>query len=135
MFFIWNLKKSQFIFSCGKFHLNIRIVYNFLYFPFLTIRTYIILCPSEKFLAISSPSTGTNITNTHCHSQHSPLLLFYQHPFSYIICSKCKHFNFFPNSHDRRQLTLLIFSDCDRKYTDTLMSQIISPLKTNRAFV
>jgi len=69
----------------------------------------------KMFLSRTSPSTVTNITNTHCHSQHSPLLLFYQHPFSYIICSKSEHFHQFPNSHDRRQLTVIIFSDCDRK--------------------
>jgi hypothetical protein len=62
-----------------------------------------------------TPSTLTNITNSHCHSQHSPLLLFYLHPFSYIICSTSQHFNQFPNSHDSRQLTVIIFSDCDRK--------------------
>jgi len=72
--------------------------------------------PSKKILARSSPSTVTKIFNTHSQSQHSPLLLFYQHQFSYIICSKSEHFHQFPNSHDRRQLTVIIFSDCDQKY-------------------
>jgi hypothetical protein len=112
------IKKNQITLFCLKIYLKyiiIWIFYNFLFFPFPTIRIYSILCPLKKFLAISSPSTVTNITNTHSHSQYLPLLLFYQHPFSYIICSKSEHFHQFPNSQYRRQLTVIIFSDCDRK--------------------
>jgi hypothetical protein len=36
-------------------------------------------------------------------------------PIRFIIYSKSEHFHQFPNSHDRRQLTVIIFSDCDRK--------------------
>ena len=113
-----GIEKMQFTFSCGKFFLNIllsQFFYKFLYFPFLILRLYTIMCPSETFPVINSSSTVTNITNTHCHSQHSPLLLFYQHQFSYIIFNKSEHFHQFPNSHDRRQLTAIIFNDCDRK--------------------
>ena len=64
-------------------------------------------CHSQHSLSLT---TLTVTCNTHCHSQHSPLLPFYQHPFSYIICGKSEHFHYFPNSHDRKQLKLIIFS-------------------------
>ena len=36
------------------------------------------------------------------HSQHSPFLLFHQHKFSYIICSRSVHLLYFPLSHDAK---------------------------------
>jgi hypothetical protein len=106
---------------------SLCVLYSFI---FLSIPSeFIPFCALLKtYFTGSSPPTVTNITNTHCHSQLSPLLLFYQHPFSYIICSNSQHFHQFPNLHDRRQLTVIIFSDCDRKCTYTLMSQIITGL-------
>ena len=65
----------------------------------------------KTFLARSSPSTVTNVTNTHFHSQHLPIIQFYQQPFTYVICSKSEHCHSFPNSHDRRQLTLIMLSE------------------------
>jgi hypothetical protein len=100
-----------------------RPVVGIKYMYFVTSFTFLSL-PSEftpffallkMFLSRTSPYTVTNITNIHYHSQNLPLLLFYQHPFSYIICSNSEHFNHIPTSHDRRQLTVIIFSDCDRK--------------------
>ena len=109
-----EFKKIQFISFLWKFSIKytiIRIFLNSLYFPFPTLRIYTILCPSENFLARSSRSTVTNITNTHSHSQRSPFLLFYQPPLSYFICSKSDQFHSFPNSHDRRQLTVIMLSE------------------------
>ena len=71
----------------------IRNFYNFFIF-FSVPSDFIPFCALLKtFLARFSPPTVTTITNTHCHSQHSFLLPFYQHPFSYIICSKSGHFH------------------------------------------
>jgi len=108
----------QFIFYGGKFPLCILLFEFFItLFIFLSLPSDVLpfFALQKCFLAITSPSTVTNITNTHSHSQHSPLPLFYQHPFSYINCCNSEHFHQFPNSHDRRQLTVIIFSDCDRK--------------------
>jgi len=74
-----------------------------IYFKYMIIHTYFITClislsiPSDfipfcallkTFFAISSPFPVPNITNTHFHSQHSPIIPFYRNPFSYVICSK-----------------------------------------------
>jgi len=91
-----GIEKIQFIFSCGKFLLNILLSKCFMTsYIFLSVPSHFMsFCALLKtFLAITSPSVVTNITNTHCHSQHSPLLPFFQHTFSYIICSKSEHFH------------------------------------------
>ena len=118
---------------------EIFIYFLFFFFPF---SHFILFCAFLKILLSGpSPSAVTNITNTHCHSQHSlsqhslsittltdthnthshsqhsPLVLFYKHPFNFIICTKSEHFHYFPNSHHTIQFTVKNFSACDRKHS------------------
>ena len=110
-----ELKNFNVIF-CGKFLCNILFIYFFklpsFFFPYPQI-LYQFVPFWEFYFARTSPSNVSKINNTHRHLQHLPFLPFYQQPNLYCIWSKSKHFLYFPNSHDKRQLTQIIFSGSD----------------------
>jgi hypothetical protein len=99
----------------------INVKYNFKYFFKLTIfviflslpsfcptlHLYIILCHSEIFIAVYSP-TGIKMYPTHyCHSRHSPFLLLYKFPFIHIPCRKSVYFHYFSKWHSIGSFRLL----------------------------
>jgi hypothetical protein len=80
-----------------KYSLKYRLIKCFkffLYFLFKDFKPYLILCISKIFLAGPAQSNVPNITNT-SHSQHSSLMLFYQHTLSFIICNNSVNFQYF----------------------------------------
>jgi hypothetical protein len=102
--FIQNVKQQFFVHKFFK-----RKLYRWWHGPtgdnYRVRRMYMyILCHSEIFLTVPSPSVETN------HNQHStvthnthPFCSFYKLPFCHFICSKSVHIHNFPISHDTRQ--------------------------------
>ena len=87
------------------------IFINFLHFPFPSLKLYTIWCPSESF--------PCKIFTVYCnkHNQHSLSLTtlapstVLATPIHTCYLQQSEHCHSFPNSHDRRQLTVIMLSE------------------------